>query len=25
MKSDIHPRYEETAIACACGTSYKTR
>ncbi len=25
MKADIHPRYEETVIACACGTSYKTR
>lgn len=25
MKSEIHPRYEETVIACACGASYKTR
>ncbi|MEK0445045.1 MAG: ribosomal protein [Verrucomicrobiota bacterium] len=25
MKSDIHPRYEETTISCACGTVYHTR
>ncbi len=25
MKEDIHPKYEETAIACACGASYHTR
>jgi large subunit ribosomal protein L31 len=25
MKPEIHPRYEETAITCACGTTYKTR
>ena len=25
MKPDIHPRYEETTVSCACGTSYKTR
>jgi large subunit ribosomal protein L31 len=25
MKSDIHPRYEETTVTCACGASYKTR
>ncbi len=25
MKSDIHPRYEVTGIACACGTVYQTR
>ena len=25
MKADIHPRYEETNIACACGTTYRTR
>jgi large subunit ribosomal protein L31 len=25
MKADIHPRYEETKITCACGTSYTTR
>ena len=25
MKADIHPRYEQTHIQCACGTSYETR
>jgi large subunit ribosomal protein L31 len=25
MKADIHPKYEETNIACACGTVYRTR
>jgi len=25
MKADIHPRYVESLISCACGTVYKTR
>jgi large subunit ribosomal protein L31 len=25
MKADIHPRYEQTHIQCACGASYQTR
>ncbi|MEI6871112.1 MAG: 50S ribosomal protein L31 [Verrucomicrobiota bacterium] len=25
MKADIHPRYEQTNITCACGASYLTR
>lgn len=25
MKADIHPKYEETTITCACGTAYTTR
>ena len=25
MKSDIHPEYEMTAIACACGAAIQTR
>jgi large subunit ribosomal protein L31 len=25
MKADIHPDYQETTIACACGTIYHTR
>ncbi len=25
MKADIHPRYEQTNITCACGTAYQTR
>ncbi len=25
MKADIHPRYEETTISCACGKVYTTR
>ena len=25
MKADIHPKYEETTIGCACGASYRTR
>ena len=25
MKADIHPKYEETTINCACGTVYRTR
>jgi large subunit ribosomal protein L31 len=25
MKSDIHPRYEETTISCACGKVYNIR
>ena len=25
MKADIHPRYEDTTITCACGTVYHTR
>jgi large subunit ribosomal protein L31 len=25
MKSEIHPRYEETVITCACGAAYNTR
>ena len=25
MKADIHPNYQETNIACACGASYHTR
>jgi large subunit ribosomal protein L31 len=25
MKADIHPRYDQTNITCACGTSYLTR
>ena len=24
MKADIHPDYQATAIACACGTVYNT-
>jgi large subunit ribosomal protein L31 len=25
MKKDIHPKYEETTIACACGEIIQTR
>jgi large subunit ribosomal protein L31 len=25
MKPDIHPRYENSVITCACGASYDTR
>lgn len=25
MKNDIHPKYEETTITCACGNVIKTR
>jgi len=25
MKTDIHPKYDETTITCACGTEYVTR
>ena len=25
MKSDIHPRYEDATITCACGNVIKTR
>jgi len=25
MKSEIHPKYVETTISCACGTVYRTR
>jgi large subunit ribosomal protein L31 len=25
MKADIHPNYNQTTIACACGTVYHTR
>jgi len=25
MKADIHPRYVETTVVCACGNTFKTR
>ncbi|NBQ96335.1 MAG: 50S ribosomal protein L31 [Verrucomicrobia bacterium] len=25
MKAEIHPKYEETTISCACGAVYTTR
>lgn len=25
MKADIHPKYAESTISCACGTVYHTR
>lgn len=25
MKSDIHPKYGEAEVRCACGNSFKTR
>lgn len=25
MKPDIHPRYEEIAVTCACGNTFRTR
>jgi len=25
MKADIHPKYIDTTITCACGTVYQTR
>ncbi len=25
MKKDIHPKYEETKISCACGNEIQTR
>jgi len=25
MKADIHPKYDETTIHCACGATYHTR
>ena len=25
MKPDIHPRYEETKVTCACGNTFQTR
>lgn len=25
MKSDIHPKYEEITVTCACGSKFETR
>ena len=25
MKPEIHPKYNEITVACACGSSFKTR
>ena len=25
MKADIHPEYNEIAVTCSCGNSFKTR
>ncbi|MEW6441514.1 MAG: 50S ribosomal protein L31 [bacterium] len=25
MKKDIHPKYEEAVVRCACGNEFKTR
>ena len=25
MKQEIHPKYDEVAVSCACGHSFKTR
>jgi len=25
MKKDIHPKYEKTAVQCACGNKFETR
>ena len=25
MKQEIHPKYEEVSVSCACGHSFKTR
>ena len=25
MKPEIHPKYQEITVACACGNSFKTR
>ena len=25
MKPDIHPRYEELTVTCACGNTFRTR
>ena len=25
MKSDIHPKYEEIQVKCACGNAFETR
>jgi large subunit ribosomal protein L31 len=25
MKKDIHPNYHEVTVACACGSTFKTR
>lgn len=25
MKADIHPGYEEIAVTCSCGSTFKTR
>ena len=25
MKPDIHPRYEEITVSCACGNTFRTR
>ena len=25
MKPDIHPRYEEIEVTCACGNTFRTR
>ena len=25
MKADIHPNYEEIAVTCSCGNTFKTR
>ncbi len=25
MRSGIHPKYEEVAVTCSCGSSFKTR
>ncbi|MFZ1546255.1 MAG: 50S ribosomal protein L31 [Candidatus Nitrotoga sp.] len=25
MKADIHPQYEEIAVTCSCGNTFKTK
>ncbi len=25
MKPEIHPKYQDTQVSCACGNSFKTR
>lgn len=25
MKTEIHPKYEEISVTCACGNTFKTR
>jgi large subunit ribosomal protein L31 len=25
MKTEIHPKYEEITVSCACGNTFKTR